>query len=80
MVAFHKNQLLTTIAGESVFRNKIPEPCWIPEEPHQEVWNRTIGAGCGLSVTISVTPANNWPYWRAGRPAFMRLAYTQWVI
>jgi hypothetical protein len=30
-----------------MFRNKIPEPCWIPEEPHQEVWNRTIGAGCG---------------------------------
>jgi hypothetical protein len=26
-----------------MFRNKIPEPCWIPEEPHQEVWNRTIG-------------------------------------
>jgi hypothetical protein len=30
-----------------MFRNKIPEPCWIPEEPYQEVWNRTIGAGCG---------------------------------
>ena len=30
-----------------MFRNKIPEPCWIPEEPHQGVWNRTIGAGCG---------------------------------
>ena len=30
-----------------MFRNKIPEPCWIPEEPHQEVWNRTIRAGCG---------------------------------
>jgi hypothetical protein len=28
-----------------MFRNIIPVTCWIPEEPHQGVWNRTIGAG-----------------------------------
>jgi hypothetical protein len=44
MVAFYQRiDRQPTIAGESVFRNKIPEPCWIPEEPHQEVWNRTLG-------------------------------------
>ena len=30
-----------------MFRNKIPEPCWIPEEPHQPVYRCTIGAGRG---------------------------------
>ena len=37
-----------------MFRNKIPEPCWIPEEPHQEVWNRTIGAGRGSEMFKSL--------------------------
>ncbi len=44
MVAFYQRiDRQPTIAGESLFRNKIPEPCWRPEEPHQEVWNHTIG-------------------------------------
>jgi hypothetical protein len=33
-----------------MFRNKIPELCRIAEEPYKEVWNRTIGAGCGLEI------------------------------
>ena len=38
-----------------MFRNEIPEPCWIPEEPHQEVWNRTIGGG-GAAVSEDSLP------------------------
>jgi hypothetical protein len=35
---------------KACFKNKIPETCWIPEEPHQGVYGCTIGAGRGLEI------------------------------
>jgi hypothetical protein len=39
-----------------MFRNKISEPCWIPEEPHQGVYGHTIGAGRGCERGFTSRP------------------------